>query len=218
MDNMRTKTRKVPSNMPYLAIGVIWFVLAIIFPMYKWYSYIILGVISVGAYFLMRKMKVFKDKEITYQEAIPYAELTVLEVLNEGEGYIKSLNAANDAIKDETVSIDIDEIVKLAESILARVKEYPDKVPSIRKFISYYLPTLVKLLNYYSELEEAMPSENVKTSMAKIEATLDQVEMGFKEQLDSLYEKEAIDIVTDIKVLEALLQQENFVINKEESK
>jgi 5-bromo-4-chloroindolyl phosphate hydrolysis protein. len=218
MDNMRTKTRKVPSNMPYLAIGLLWCFLSVIFPMYKWYSYAIIGVISVGVYFLIRKMKVFKDKEITYQEAIPYAELTVLEVLNEGEGYINDLNAANDAIKDEAVSTDIDEIVELAKNILARVKEYPDKIPNIRKFISYYLPTLVKLLNYYSKLEEAVPSENVKTSMAKIEATLDQVEMGFKEQLDSLYEEEAIDIVTDIKVLEALLQQEKIVINKEESK
>ena len=203
--------------MPYLVVGLIWFILAIVFPMYQWYSYLILGAISIGSYFLMRKLKLFKDKEISYQEAIPYAELTLTEILNEGEMYIKELNEANIQIEDEGVSKDIDNIVELAQGILARVKDYPEKAPSIRKFISYYLPTLVKLLNYYSELDEAIPSENVKVSQAKIAATLDQVEKGFKEQLDSLYEKEVVDIATDIKVLEALLQQEEFVIKREDN-
>ena len=217
MENMRTKTRKVPSNLPYLVVGLIWVVFAIIFPMYKWYSYLVLGIISIGSYFVMRKMKLFKDKEITYQEVIPYAELTLMEILNEGEMYINELDEANIRIEDEGVSKDIDDIVVLSRGILDRVKDYPEKAPSIRKFISYYLPTLVKLLNYYSELDEAIPSESVKTSQAKIAATLDQVEKGFKEQLDGLYEKEVIDIATDIKVLEALLQQEEFVMTREDN-
>ena len=215
MEKMRKKTKQTPSNLPYLAVGVLWLVLSLLFPMYKGYSYVVMGIICVASYFVMRKVRFFKDTVITYEEEIPYSELSLMEIINEGEGYIKDLSKANDIIDNEKVSTDIDDIVVLAKEILARVKEYPDKVSNIRKFISYYLPTIVKLLNYYSELEKATPSENVKISMDKIEATLDQVEKGFKEQLDSLYEKEAIDISTDITVLETLLQQEQYVINKE---
>ena len=46
---------------------------------------------------------------------------------------------------------------------------------------------------------------------------LTQVEKAFKEQLDRLYDDEALDISSDIKVMESLLASQGFVTGREDN-
>ena len=212
------RTKNIPSSKPYLVCGILWTVLAFIFPMYKLTSYLLIGVLVVLAYVCMRKFKVFKDVVVEYEEEIPFENLELQDVINEGKHYIQRLVQANEKIRNEEVSKDIEDIVKVSHNILNRVQEYPKKVQEIRKFISYYLPTIAKLLDYYTELEnETFESENVKSSKNKIENMLVQVEKAFKEQLDRLYDDEALDISSDIKVMEGLLASQGFVTGREDN-
>lgn len=211
------RTKNVPSSKPYLVCGILWAVLAFVFPMYKLSSYLLIAGIDIFAYLAMRKFKVFKDIVIQYEEEIPFENLEVQDVINEGQHYLNRLVQANNKIQNVDVSKDIDDIVKVSQNILNRVQEYPKKVQEIRKFISYYLPTISKMLDYYTELEnETFESENVKSSKKKIENMLAQVEKAFKEQLDRLYDDEALDISSDIKVMESLLASQGFVTSGEE--
>ena len=214
---MQTRTKNIPSAKPYLVCGILWVIGTMLLPMYKLSSYFLLGIIDIVAYVVMRKVKVFKDVVVQYEEEVPFESLQVQEVIDEGNHYIERLLQANRKIQDVEVSKDIDGIVKISQNILNRVEEHPKKVNEIRKFISYYLPTIAKLLEYYAELEsETFVSENVKTSKAKIEKMLVQVETAFKEQLDRLYDDEALDISSDIKVIESLLASQGFMTGKEE--
>lgn len=211
------RTKNVPSSKPYLVCGILWAILAFVFPMYKLSSYLLIAGIDIFAYLAMRKFKVFKDIVIQYEEEIPFENLEVQDVINEGQHYLNRLIQANNKIQNVEVSKDIDDIVKVSKNILNRVQEYPKKVQEIRKFISYYLPTIAKMLDYYTELEnETFESENVKSSKKKIENMLNQVEKAFKEQLDRLYDDEALDISSDIKVMESLLASQGFVTSGEE--
>ncbi|MDD6466809.1 MAG: 5-bromo-4-chloroindolyl phosphate hydrolysis family protein [Erysipelotrichaceae bacterium] len=212
-----TRTKYIPSNLPYLMTGILWVIGCLFLPMYRLSSYILLAIVTGLAYYLMRKFKVFKDQAITYEEELSFSEMAVYEVMEEGNHFIERLQQANEKIENPKVSQEIDGIVEVSKSILKRVEEHPDKVNEIRKFISYYLPTIAKLLEYYAELEhQIFVSENVKTSKAKIEGMLDQVERAFHGQLDRLYEAERIDISSDIKVLENMLQAQGLIKDKEE--
>lgn len=213
----RTRTKYVPSNLPYLVVGIVWVCGCCFLPMYRISSYLILAILVGLVYFALRKFKVFKDTAITYEEELSFSEMAVYEVMEEGSHYVERLQAANHNIQNEKVSNDIDGIVEVSKQILKRVEEHPNKVNEIRKFISYYLPTIAKLLDYYAELEQqTFVSENVKESKAKIEGMLNQVEQAFQEQLDRLYDAEAIDISSDIKVLESMLQAQGFMTDREE--
>ncbi len=212
----RTKIKLIPSNLPYLASALIFVIMAFILPINTLWAVLIALIFCFLAYFLFRKLKVFPDQKVSYQEEIPFEQLEVQEIVNEGKSYLAQLEQANQQINDPEVSKSITEIVSLANNILKKVEEDPTQRGKIRKFISYYLPTLKKLLAYYASLEQQpLSTPNVEESKNKIAAMLKTVIQGFKQQLDSLYDKDALDISSDIKVMESLMQKEGFDSLKE---
>ena len=55
--------------------------------------------------------------------------------------------------------------------------EHPQKLPQIRRFLNYYLPTTLKLLNAYDRMDSAgVAGANIDGTMGKIESMLDTVE------------------------------------------
>ena len=106
-------------------------------------------------------------------------------------------------------------IVRLEEvsrKIFDRVKEDPAKLPQIRKFMDYYLPTTLKLLNAYDRAAAAgISGENVDATRTKVEGMMRTIVSAFEKQLDSLFSTETMDISADITVLETMLQREGLV-------
>ena len=77
--------------------------------------------------------------------------------------------------------------------------------------MSYYLPTTLKLLNTYAELaEQSVRGQNITATMTKIESMMDTIVVAFEKQLDSLFGAEALDISTDITVMENMLHREGL--------
>ena len=89
----------------------------------------------------------------------------------------------------------------------------PKKLPQIRRFLDYYLPTTQKLLNSYAEFEEAgVSGENLNQAKAKIQSTMDSIVAGFERQLDELYRADAMDIDSDIRVMETMLRRDSATV------
>ena len=99
----------------------------------------------------------------------------------------------------------------MSQKIFDEVKRDPGKLPQIRKFMDYYLPTTLKLLNAYDRMSGAgVSGENIDTTLAKVEGMMRTIVAAFEKQLDSLYGAEALDISTDITVLENMMAQEGL--------
>ena len=87
----------------------------------------------------------------------------------------------------------------------------PSDVPQIRKFLDYYLPTTIKLLNAYDRMgDQGIEGTNLSKSMQSIEDMLDTAIEAFKKQLDSLFANQALDIETDISVMNQMLAREGL--------
>ena len=87
----------------------------------------------------------------------------------------------------------------------------PAKLPQIRRFLNYYLPTTLKLLNAYDRMGSAgVEGANIDGTMGRIDAMMDKVVQAFDKQLDALFADEALDISTDITVLEQMLAREGL--------
>ena len=95
------------------------------------------------------------------------------------------------------------------------LKQKPEQLPKLRKFMQYYMPTTLKLVQAYQELD-AQPAqgENIRQSKAEIEKTLDTINLAYEKLLDSFFEDAAIDIKSDITVLETMLAQEGLTKNQ----
>ena len=124
---------------------------------------------------------------------------------------IAEMKRLDDNIADEKISAQIVRLGTLTEKILGQVKADPAKLPQIRKFMNYYVPTTLKLLNAYDRMgAQGVEGENISGTMAKVEQMMGTIVIAFEKQLDSLFGSEALDSSTDITVLENMMAREGL--------
>lgn len=132
-------------------------------------------------------------------------------LIAERDKAVSEMKRLNANISDETISRQIDHLEETTRKIIAQVVASPEKLPQIRKFMNYYLPTTLKLLNAYDRMDSTgVSGDNIDSTKGKIEEMLDTIVVAFDKQLDSLFADEALDISTDITVMEQLLAREGL--------
>lgn len=143
----------------------------------------------------------------------------VHEVITEGKNIISEINAANVAIEGEIISLKLDRLEVVITKIFGFIEDNPDGLPEIRKFMGYYLPTTLKLVGVYRDLDaETIQGTNIMATKKEIEDTLDTINHAFENLLDSFYEDTAMDVSTDISVLNTMLAQEGLTKSDFKSK
>ena len=131
-------------------------------------------------------------------------------------GILRRIRRANDAIADPGLSAKIDRLETITAKIFRAVEEDPKKRDRIDTFLNYYLPTTQKLLDSYAEFEAAgVEGENLRQAKARIESTMDLIIKGFEHQLDELYKADAMDVDSDIRVMETMLERDTASVEKD---
>ena len=164
---------------------------------------------------LMEDMKQRKAEEQAAQKKMreEYDRLSpeVQKIVQAGDEYVRKIKAANDAIPGEVISAKISRMELLVDRIFDRVEQNPDSVNDMRRMMDYYLPTTMKLLEAYEELDaQPVQGENIISSKKEIEDTIDTLNIAFEKLLDSLFQDTAWDVSSDISVLHTMLAQEGL--------
>lgn len=122
---------------------------------------------------------------------------------------LAQIRELNDRIADEAISAKLDRMEQVSGRIFKLIEEDEAKRDAAGTFLNYYLPTTLKLLENYASFEEAgVSGENLSQAKAKIEKTMDSIVAGFEHQLDELYRTDAMDIDSDIRVMETMLRRD----------
>lgn len=216
---METNTRKPVA--PFYAVAVLWLLYALLFPLYAPNHYILLAAASAAVFALVNALcknagavggteqAAPKAAEKPKEEATGNAELD--KMLKDGRLAVAEMKRMDDNIADPGVSADIVRLEQVSGKIFDEVKRDPKKLPQIRKFMDYYLPTTLKLLNAYDRASATgISGENVDATKARVEGMMRTIVAAFEKQLDSLYGSEALDISTDITVLETMMAREGL--------
>ena len=137
-------------------------------------------------------------------------------IIQEGNRALSEMGRLYMTIKDPEVRQKINEIMRITDKITQDAIADPSDIPQIRKFMNYYLPTTIKLLNAYDRMSSAgVEGENIDKSMKNINDMLDAAIEAYKKRLDSLFENQALDIETDIEVMNTMLAREGLAGNKD---
>ena len=124
---------------------------------------------------------------------------------------VVQLREINNTIADISISAKVERIEELTAKIFRTVEENPQKLPHIRRFMDYYLPTTKKLLNSYVTMEkQGISGENITAAKENISRTLDTLAKGFEQQLDRLFKVDVIDISADINVIENMMKMDGL--------
>ena len=135
----------------------------------------------------------------------------ILEMIRTGDEYIRTIREANDDIPGEVISEKLDRLEQVVRRIFESVKKHPEQKIEMYKFMDYYMPTTLKLVNAYREFDALeVKGENITNAMQEIENTLDTISRAFEKLLDDLFQDAAFDVSTDISVLQMMLAREGY--------
>lgn len=133
------------------------------------------------------------------------------ETVERGQSYLAAIRKANDAIPGEEISDKLFRLEKAVDRIYVQIQKSPEKLPQLRRFQEYYLPTTLKLVETYREFDaQPIAGENITTAKKEIEESLDSINQAFDKLFDSLFADTAMDVSADISVLQTLLAQEGL--------
>lgn len=211
------------STIPIYLVGVVWLVFALFFSLSQPIDYVLCAVISVAAFVVGKA--IFPDKhyqmpgEEKQKKEEPKKPETpkstgnpeIDNLIKERERALSEMRRLNDSIEDETISAQIDHLEEVTSKIIDQVVKEPAKLPQIRRFLNYYLPTTLKILNAYDRMDAmGVSGENIDSTKQRVERMMGTIVKAFDKQLDALFGAEAMDISTDITVMENLLAQEGL--------
>ena len=137
---------------------------------------------------------------------------TVDQLVQQGMNMLSDIREENARIPDETLSARIDELEDITRRIFSTVADKPEKAPQIRRFMEYYLPTVLKMLTNYRKLgERGVTGQNADKMKKTVEDAMDVVLGAFVKQHDQLYGSDALDVTAEAKVLETMLRQDGLL-------
>lgn len=213
------------SVLPIYLVGATWLVWSVTAPLYRPIHYVMAALSSAAVYYLGKIILPDKGYEMpdpqpqdapqaqaqpqTQPEAHTDPEIAAL--LQERDRAVGEMRRLNDAIEDPQLSEQIDHLEHTTQKIIDTVAKDPEKLPQIRRFLNYYLPTTLKLLNAYDRMDAAgVEGTNIDGTKGRIEDIMSTICTAFDRQLDALYGQEAMDINADIAVLEQMLAREGL--------
>ena len=207
------------SPIPLYGAAAVWLLWAVFLPMYALWHFALVAAASLAVWFGLKKLCPDKVLNLPDPESQPEPEpqpeparqAPEDPIAAERARALSELRRLDDNIEDEKISAQIVHMEEVTGKIFDIVAQQPAKLPQIRRFLNYYLPTTLKLLNAYDRMGSAgVEGANIDGTMGRIDAMMDKVVQAFDKQLDALFADEALDISTDITVLEQMLAREGL--------
>ena len=195
---------------PIYAAAVVWILYALLFPLYRVGHFALCAAASAAVYLIARLFCRDVVEEVE-EKPEPTGNAELDKMISDGNLTIAEMKRLNESIKDEKISRQIDRLEEISGKIFDCVKASPEKLPQIRKFMNYYLPTTLKLLNAYDRMgSQGVSGENISGTMERVENMMGTIVTAFERQLDGLFGDQALDISTDITVLENMMAREGL--------
>lgn len=197
------------SAAPIYAAAATWLFWGLILPLRRWWQFLLLILLSWLVYAVFSK--IFPGETVQVETKIDTGDETLDAILRDERRYLASFEELRGKITDETVAGYVSRMSNALDKICDHIEAHPEKAKSIRKFMNYYLPTSEKLLKAYVEAKsQGIGGENIDATARSVENVLGTVADAFEHQLDALFANQAMDVSTDITVLENMLRAEGL--------
>ena len=158
-----------------------------------------------------RQQEARQQQEAAEKAKKPVRDPQLQDVLDRGNAFVAQIRKCNDDIPGEVVSAKIDRMELIVRRIFDRAEAHPEIVPDLKKLMDHYLPMTVKLLNAYADMDaQPIQGQTILSSKREIEDTLDTLNLAYEKLLDSVYMDTAMDVSSDISVLNTMLAQEGL--------
>lgn len=206
---MQQIREKFPAG--WYAAGVFCVLYACMFPLYRLHHFLLAAVLAAAAGFAAQKLTPEHTRLVPYSAPLT-GDALVDELLQQGDDALRRLRAANAALPDAAISAALDRIEAACTRIFAYIRRNPQQVGQLRKFMNYYLPTLLQLMETLTALEASgAAGQNIDSSKKRISDALQQAAQAFERFYDQLHADQSMNVNAEISVFETMLKQEGLL-------
>jgi len=211
---------KKKSVIPVYGLMVVWVLYCVFLPLNEvWHFFILVG---VGAVSYVILYAIFPNKTVSIEateEPQRTGDKKIDTLIADGEKSIADMRGFSNAIFDDTVRQKANEIISITDKIFKKLLVEPAVYTQVKRFADFFLPTTVKLLDSYVRFSQSgVKGENITSTIERINTALDTTLISYRKFFDSLFETQALDIETDISVLDTMLKKEGLMESTFDSK
>ena len=123
--------------------------------------------------------------------------------------FVQVLEKEQQLMQDPQAREELEQMQKTAAAICDWLEAHPESLPKARRFAEYYIPTTLKLLYPYNDVQgqQGENAENIRRDIAGILHTLNQ---AFDNLYDNLLSDVAMDVSSEIAALQGMLANDGL--------
>ena len=123
--------------------------------------------------------------------------------------FVQVLEKEQQLMQDPQAREKLEQMQKTAAAICDWLEAHPESLPKARRFAEYYIPTTLKLLYTYNDVQgqQGENAENIRRDIAGILHTLNQ---AFDNLYDNLLSDVAMDVSSEIAALQGMLANDGL--------
>ena len=207
-----SETVKVMAGgIPFIAAGAVWFVLAMILPIYKMSMLIIAAVAAAGVFAALTAVRA---SQISKLPPAPAVKVRAEELARKLDACRDRLKVMADEINDGQTGAMVTSITDTMDRIADEVERDPKDRNKVRKLANHYTGMITELVEKYVQLEKHLSAdaagENIAGAAQKIRESLADTDESLKKILDNMFSDDAMAVSADIAVLEQMLNTEEW--------
>lgn len=205
--------KNIRSALPLYLAAAVFLAASALLPIDQWWAIVAAAVLAGAAYAVADKK--IPPRKVYVKAAYRTGSEELDQMLEQAGARLDALHALNERIDHAALSASIARMETAGGAIVEKLAKEPDKARAARRFLTYYLPTAVKVLTAYADLEAAgAKGENARALSAQVEQNADTIARAFEAQLDSLFAGQVLDVSTDLEVLEAMAKSDGLTLEK----
>ena len=137
-----------------------------------------------------------------------YSGHEIQQALADSSRIVRTIEQANERIRNTELNRRIERICAVADSILADIAADPRDFRRARKFLNIYLDGVLQVTQGYAKTHQQTHSGELEQNFRTV---LDTIETVFQEQRQKLLEEDVFDLDVKIEVLNTQLKQEGIL-------
>jgi len=195
-----------------VAVCVIYCLIANLHVTWQFVMLIAVGLISYG--FLAMLFPGSCTQVTADEKPVSTGDEKVDTLLSEGQKSVAEMRRLSATMPNEEVKAKAENLVNITDQIFNKLRSEPGVYSQVKRFSEFYLPTSVKLLGAYDSFgQSGVEGDNITSTMERINSAMDTILPSYKKFYDSLFEDKALDIETDISVMETMLKRDGLLEN-----
>jgi len=207
---------KKKSVAPIYGTAAVWVLCCFVFPyLMSSIPLRIVLLVSVGLVTFGLLKKLFPDKTTQIEADAAPADTgddKVDSLLADGRSSVAHLRILSEKMPNTQIKAKADNLTNITDQIFNKLQSDPNVYNQVKRFHDFYLPTSIKMLSAYESFgQSGVTGDNITGTMEKIDTALDTILESFKKFYDSLFENKALDIETDISVMETMLKSDGLL-------